>query len=273
MCDERGEEGTYHTHLYFYSPNPILFSTVQQRFYGAHIEIAKGSHMENREYIRKDGKWSQSEKVGDNFPDTFEESGDIPAERAKGKADNEEIVRLIIGGATNADIIYAVPSAFTKIPHIDATRQTFLADKYRREWRDLHVEYIWGSTGTGKTSYVMNKYGYENVFQVTNYTHPFDNYMGEPVMLFDEFRSSLPLSDMLKYLDGYPLRLPCRYSDKVACYTTVFIISNIPLEAQYPNIQLTEKQSYEAFLRRIHVNYEMMADTTDNPFAGGSADV
>ena len=76
----------------------------------------------------------------------------------------------------------------------------------------------------------MDKHGYKNVFRVTNYAHPFDGYRGERVLLFDEFRSSLPLADMLKYLDGYPLMLPCRYADKVACFTEVYIISNIPLE-------------------------------------------
>ena len=42
MCDEVGEQGTPHTHLYLYSPNAILFTTLQNRFMGAHIEMAKG---------------------------------------------------------------------------------------------------------------------------------------------------------------------------------------------------------------------------------------
>ena len=130
----------------------------------------------------------------------------------------------------------------------------------------LHVEYIWGATGVGKTRSVMDKHSYKNVFRVTNYAHPFDSYKGEPVILFDEFRSSLPLVDMLKYLDGYPLMLPCRYEDKVACFTEVYIISNIPLEQQYPNVQVEEPESYAAFLRRINEKYEMLADDADAPF-------
>lgn len=57
MCDEVGEQGTPHTHLYLYSPNAILFTTLQNRFMGAHIEMAKGSHQANRDYIRKEGRW------------------------------------------------------------------------------------------------------------------------------------------------------------------------------------------------------------------------
>lgn len=31
-------------------------------------------------------------------------------------------------------------------------------------------------------------------------------------------------------LDGYPLELPCRYANKQACYTEVYLVSNLPLE-------------------------------------------
>ncbi len=57
---------------------------------------------------------------------------------------------------------------------------------------------------------------------------------------------------MLNYLDGYPLALPCRYNDRVACYTTVFIISNIDIRLQYAALQKLERESWLAFLRRIH---------------------
>lgn len=38
------------------------------------------------------------------------------------------------------------------------------------------------------------------------------------------------MKHMLNYLDGYPLMLPSRYADKAACYTEVYLVSNIPLE-------------------------------------------
>ena len=72
---------------------------------------------------------------------------------------------------------------------------------------------------------------------------------------------------MLKFLDGYPLMLPCRYSNKVACFTKVFLVSNIPLSDQYPNVQVTEPETYRAFCRRINQGaLEMQADSGDEPF-------
>lgn len=267
MCDEIGEQGTPHTHLYLYSPNAILFSTLQQRFMGAHMETAKGSHRENRDYIRKEGRWLDDAKHETNLPQTFEESGPLPAERNKRESISSEILELVQSGASNAEILLQYPSAMNRLQHIETARQTLLEERYRNQWRNLEVTYLWGPTGVGKTRSVMELYGYENVYHVTNYDHPFDDYRGQNVILFDEFRSSLPVADMLKYLDGYPLMLPCRYSNKVACYTKVFLISNIPLSAQYPNVQLSEPETYRAFCRRINQGeLEMQADTGKEPF-------
>lgn len=71
-------------------------------------------------------------------------------------------------------------------------------------------------------------------------------------MIFDEFRSDLRIGDMLQYLDGYPIELPARYANKQACYTTVYIISNLPLENQYVTTQIESPETWQAFLRRIN---------------------
>lgn len=257
MCDEEGS--TYHTHLYVAFENAKEFSMIQRRFYGAHIEGARGSHRENRDYIRKEGKWRDSEKSETNKPETFEESGELPEESDRRVKQAETILAMVENGATNAEIMRECPSAMLHLPRIEQARQTLLEETYRKAFRELKVEYIWGETGVGKTRKVMELYGYENVFRVTNYAHPFDGYSGQDVIVFDEFRSSLPLSDMLCYLDGYPLMLPCRYADRVACFTKVYILTNIPLEKQYPNVQLEEPASFEAFKRRLTSVYRMQA--------------
>ena len=59
------------------------------------------------------------------------------------------------------------------------------------------------------------------------------------------------MSSMLNYLDIYPLQLPARFHNKTACYTKVFIVSNVPLCEQYPNIQRDNPTTWQAFLRRL----------------------
>lgn len=230
---------------------------IQRRFYGAHIEAVRGTHRENRDYIRKEGKWRDSEKSETNKPETFEESGELPVESERRVKQTEAIFAMVEDGASNAEILRVCPSAMLHLTRIEQARQTLLEEKYRKEFRKLEVAYIWGETGVGKTRGVMEKHGYENVCRVTNYAHPFDSYNGQDVIAFEEFRSSLPLSDMLCYLDGYPLMLPCRYADRAACYTKVYILSNIPLEKQYPNVQLEEPASFDAFRRRLTSVYRI----------------
>lgn len=257
LCDEIGEQGTPHTHIYIASKNPVMFTTLKKRFPSAHIEAARGSHQENLDYIQKQGKWADDEKSETSLPDTFEEWGELPPDRQQ-RADNDAVIlEMIKDGKTNIEIIDAFPSVMYKLEKLERMRQEYLKEENRNEFRILHVTYIWGKSGVGKTRSVMEKYGYENVYRVTNYNHPFDGYNGEEVILFDEFRSSLPLADMLKYLDGYPVYLPARYSDKIALFTIVYIISNIPLERQYAYEHANEPLSWNAFKRRINEVYEM----------------
>lgn len=266
MCDEVGELGTPHTHIFVVFKNSVMFETLHKKFYGAHIEPVNGSNKENRDYIRKEGKWLEDDKHETNLLDTFEEWGELPPDRTRHETQSEQIMELIQSGKDNAEILAEIPGAYNKLNYIEQARQTFLEAQFRNAWRNLEVTYIWGETGSGKTRSVMEAYGYSNVYRVTDYAHPFDSYKGQDVILFDEFRSSLTLADMLKYLDGYPIELPCRYANRVACFTKVFLISNIPLEKQYPNVQTDEPESWNAFRRRIHTvlrmdkSYELLED-------------
>lgn len=259
MGDEKGgETGTYHTHVYAAFQNAKEFLSIQRRFYGAHIEVARGSHKENRDYIRKDGKWESDAKHGTSLPETFEESGELPEEPDRRMKQSEAILAMIESGASNAEILREHPSAMNHLPRIDQARQTLLEAEYRKKRRKLYVEYIYGAPGVGKTSSILERYGYEDVYRVTDYEHPFDGYMGEKVLVLDEFRSALPFSLLLNVLDEYPLMLPCRYANRVACYEKVYIISNIPLDEQYSEIQRTEPMSFRALRRRINREWEML---------------
>lgn len=250
MCDEIGKEGTYHTHIYFIAKNGVMFDTVKNRFYGAHIEAVKGSNEENYNYIRKIGE-KYANKQETNLTNTFEEYGKLPADRKNSNTLNEEIFEMIENGSTDYEILTTYPNALKSIDYIRKTRQIIEEEKIKNTFRKLKVYYYWGKTGTGKTRTVMERHGYQNVYRITDYDQPFDNYNGQKIILFDEFRSNLKISDMLTYLDGYPVTLPCRYSNKVALFDTVYFATNIPIEKQYENIQLYEPETYKAFLRRI----------------------
>lgn len=251
MCDEIGKNNTYHTHVFVYKQAPIAFNTIKKKFTTAHIDYCRGTCQENRDYIRKEGKYSNTDKAETNLKDTFEELCEMPEEHQGRRNDLHTLYAMIKDGYSNYEIMENNPEYMLQLDKIENCRQTIKAEKYKNTFRELEVNYHFGKTGKGKTRFVMEKYGYENVYRVTDYLHPFDSYKGQDVIIFEEFRSSLKIQSMLNFLDGYPLDLPCRYNNKVACYTKVYILTNIPLENQYFDIQKEYKETWLAFLRRI----------------------
>lgn len=271
MCDETGSEGTYHTHVYFVLRTPTVHTVVENRFPSIHRENVKGTSQQNRDYVLKEGEkynklpdgsynytdGSGKNHIGVNHTVTFEEWGEMPQEHQGKSKDVEKIYSLIKDGASNLEIIDAVPSGMMNIDKIERTRSMLRDAHFANSWRDLQVTYIFGITGVGKTRSVMDKYGYQNCYRVTDYRHPFDTYDGQDVLIFEEYRSQFKIADILNYLDGYPLLLPCRYFNRQACYTKVFIISNLPLEKQYTSVI---QESRSAFFRRIHQVREYQLD-------------
>ncbi len=263
MADEIGESGTPHTHIYMVFSSPVRFSTIKNLFPAAHIEKALGSSEENRNYILKAGKWENSEKHGTSIDGSFEEWGEIGQERQGAKkADLEEIYNMLKAGASDYDIFERNPGNIRYVAHIEKVRQTLAKEEIRNRYRPLTVTYIQGPPGVGKSRYVLDTYGYDQTYRATDYKHPFDNYVGEEVLVFEEFKDSLPIRSMLLYLEGYPQQLPARYSNKWASYTKVYIISNTPLEEQYRDAQYNEADVWKAFLRRIHKVMEFLDDGT-----------
>lgn len=261
MADEIGtEEHTLHTHLYIHCSSPKRFSTLKNNFQTAHLERANGTAEENRDYIAKSGKWAETEKAETTIEGSFEEWGEMPFERPSGFNIEAVILERIQGGATNAEILREFPDYLRGMRDVEFVRQSLKHEEYRDKWRDLEVACIWGATGAGKTRSVMDGYGYSNVYAVNNYKHPFDGYFGEWVMLFDEFSSEIRIQDMNNYLDGYPIALPARYSNKQACYEKVFIISNLDLREQYKYEQDKQPEVWRAFIRRIHKVIHFMPD-------------
>lgn len=251
MCDEIGKSP--HTHLFVQFKNPVYFSSLKKAFPSAHIEEAQGTAEENRAYIRKEGKWENTEKESTNLKETFEERGVMPKTGQGKRNDLANLYQMIKDGYSNVEILEANPDNILNLQHIDKARLEILGNRYKAERRTgLIVTYVSGNTGFGKSRYILDSHGDSNVYRVTDYKHPFDTYSGEDVLVFEEFRSDLVIGNMLNYLDIYPIQLPARYNNRQACYNFVYIVSNWKLEDQYHNIRLEQEATWAAFIRRIH---------------------
>lgn len=250
---ERGvEDDVPHYHIYLLGNSQIYASTIHNKFPGMHRDMRNATNLANRDYCWKTGTWAGTDKELKHDHSFDMESGEIPEDKGQGyRADLHGLYDLIKAGKSNFEILEENPDYIDKFDKIDKVRQMLREEEFKDKKRWLEVTYVWGVSGTGKTRSVMDKYGYSNVFRITDYDHPFDGYRGQDVILFEEFRSDLKMGDMLKYLDIYPCELKSRYNNKVACYTKVYFCTNIDIRDQYPNIQREEPETWCAFLRRF----------------------
>ena len=264
MADEIATTGTYHTHIFLLAPSPIRFSTIKNRFPTAHIEKAYGSAKANRAYILKEGHWADTDKVETSVSGTFEEWGDLPAEKEEEAPEMFKLIQDLRAGKSVMEIIEDNPKLAFRIREIETLRQAILEEKYSAENRALEVTYLYGASGTGKTRGIFEKHDRKSICRITDYGGRngvrFDAYHCQDVLVLEEFHSQIPISAMLNYLDIYPLTLPARYTDRIACYTKVYITSNIPLEEQYRDIQRYQMETWRAFLRRVQNVIEYLRD-------------
>ena len=126
------------------------------------------------------------------------------------------------------------------------------------------MTYLYGVSGAGKTWGIFERHDPKSICRITDYGGRngvrFDAYRCQDVLVFEEFHSQIPIGSMLNYLDIYPITLPARYNDRTACYTKVYITSNIPLEQQYRDIQRDKLETWRAFLRRVKNVIEYLPD-------------
>lgn len=253
MCDEMGS--TLHTHIIIYRNGQILFQTLKKLFPPAHIEKMMGTVVENREYLMKDGKWKGTEKEETKLVNTFEEFGTVPEECQGQRNDLTALYDMIKDGKSNYEILEDNPNYMMQLEKVERCREILRYEQFKNIVREMHVEYWFGDPGSGKTSGVYKLYGgYDKVYRVTDNRNPWDGYKGQDVILFDDFRAcDFDINILLKWLDIYPLELPCRYNNKQACFTHIYFTSNISFDQLYKTVQSEDASTWNAFCRRFNL--------------------
>lgn len=259
--------GTPHTHIFMYRKGAIRESTIRRKFPAVHYDYCIGTCAQNRDYVAKQGKWSDDKKGDSIVPGSFEENGDLPDERQEKAPEMSDIISDVMSGKTTAEIIKDNPKLLFRTNAIDTLRETLTADEFLMMERDITVTYCFGPTGAGKTRSIYDAHDIRDICRITNYGTSnngvrFDGYHNHSVLVFEEFMSQIPITDMLCYLDRYPISLPARYSDRIACYKKIYITSNVSLNKQYMYEQQFKPEVWRAFLRRITNVVEFLKDGT-----------
>lgn len=265
MADEAGQ--THHTHVYAAFSSAVRFSTLKARFPEAHLESVRGSTAQNRDYITKSGKWENDVKHGTKIPGTFEEWGDIPPEQQGRRSDLSDLYEMVKNGADNLEILETYPKAMMYLDKVERVRQVLKAEQYSTEFRSLEVTYIWGQRvrerpeGLWK-SMDMIKFAASPIMTIL-----LNGITARISFCLMSFAPNCAFPICSTTWTVTPLMLPCRYTNRQACYTKVFLISNVSLNQQYRNIQFDEPYTWAAFCRRIHhvVEYTAEGSNLEHP--------
>ncbi|GBN21287.1 Replication-associated protein [Araneus ventricosus] len=109
---------------------------------------------------------------------------------------------------------------------------------------------IVGPTGCGKSGQIRHGFDLSEMWKPQGQW--WDGYQNQRVVVFDEFYSWIPYSELLRLLDRYPLKVPIKGSYTEFNSEIIIFTSNIHWEEWYSNIE--NKQSLH---RRMQIKIDM----------------
>lgn len=250
---ERGKDGYLHWQIYIHNKSPIRFTTLRNLFPKGHFEVRKGTAQQALDYVTKDDTYA-GVRIGNGEIDVTDRQGH--------RSDLEKYHELIFEWDWSAkDILSEYPSAM-HLHNALFKLQSIRDERRSRNQRNVTVHYIFGKTGVGKTSSVLDRYTHEEHFRATDYKNPFDLYDSQPILILDEFDGEIRFNILLNLLDRYATEMPARYANKHAAFTEVWVLSNLPLESHYKEVQHESPDRWAALLRRFDTIQEMLPGGT-----------
>lgn len=234
--------GTPHLQVYIYYSQAKSFKRMKTRYPLAHIEVAKGTPQQNKDYCSKTG--------------VFDAYGTLPEQ---GKRTDLETARACLEETGSMASVVLNASSYQSIRVCEA--QLKYHEK-KRHWKP-EVSWYWGPTGTGKSHRAYQELGYD-CYTCAGTSRWFEGYDGHPHILIDDMRADfMKFHDLLRFLDKYPYLMECKGGSR-QCLARKIIITSA-----YPPDQLYNKGSEDIrqLLRRIDhiVHCDTPYDTENAP--------
>lgn len=226
--------GHVHAHIYAMFSKPVRWTQVC----GEHVEICKGSHKKNIEYICKNGDIIEKCNI--------EEARDTKMTAA-------EVLGMDYKTAKQT-LSLSQFHMYRKL-YTDSAPLT-VEESYKP---DVEVYYLYGPSGRGKTKYIYDKliekgYG-KKYFDKVQYRNGF--YVGqigfsEEVCLLEEFRdSTMPASEFISFIDYYANPMNLKGGSRMNKYKLIFISSVQDPKEIYKNMDDEPRRQWMRRLKTI----------------------
>lgn len=216
--------------------------------YSPHLEACKGSEEQNINYCSK-------EETRRDGPFTF-------GDRAKpGKRSDWDAIRecLEVGGGYEQ----CVDVAFGTSLRFESAIRREVARRLPQRSEPPEVVVLWGPTGTGKshTAHIACPDAYRKD-PTTNW---WDGYCGQENVIVDEFEGAFPLSNLLRWIDKYPVVAQVKGGYVDLKFKKIYFTSNFPVSEWYPRASLAQKNALDRRITRVeHMTVRYDGNAVDN---------
>lgn len=215
---EQGASGYLHWQLLVSYPKKVTASKVKETFgTSCHVELSRSAAADD--YV-----WKEDSRIGHQF-----ELGKKALKR-NSPHDWDEVKALTKEGRFDeipSDILIRCYSNLKKI-HVDSLRP---------EAQEKEVIVYWGDTGTGKSRTAWEEATWDAYPKDPN-SKFWDGYRGQENIVIDEFRGTINISHMLRWLDRYPTIDEVKGSSCVFEGKRIWITSNLSPDLWYPDLDL-----------------------------------
>lgn len=240
FSQEVGEKGTKHLQGYVYFENPRFYPVQRFRKWfnnRVHDEIAYSSPNSNKNYVS-----GMCPKKGMKMNPTFWENGECPTQGSR-----TDYAKAIADLQTMEihEVINDQPHLLPMINALTRYRQQYRKSTHR----DVRVVCLIGKTRTNKSRSAWEAYPDLYSKPTGQYWGTYD---GQETVLLDDFSGDIPITELLKILDRYPLDLPIKGSHTPAFYKNVIITSNLTPEQWYPYAHPDSMDALRARMRILN---------------------
>ncbi len=228
---------TTHIQMYVHYGAPVRMTSVKRLFPTAHIEQRQGTVLEAITYCRKE----ESRVAG---PYTY----GVPPPGQGSRTDLDQLTLAIREGKSRQEIAEDMPKMVIRYHTGIKELQAWLIKPIIRE--NLVVTVYWGPTGVGKSHRVYTKYPDVYVVPVPAQRMWFDGYIGQSVVLFDDYRTDwMKPSLLLRLLDKWPMTVEFKGGMTAWTPTRIYITTDTAPELWFADLEALTTQ----ILRRLTV--------------------
>lgn len=258
---EDGTPKNPHYHVYLHFTNSRDFDFVAKWFdlapsFVNRIKGRFGDAIEYAQHINAPDKYQYPDsEVTANF-----DFGKAIEQNQKEKEKRQTITDILTRIDTGEIKKYNITQFVGVNDYVKFGKQIKAAFEYRQQRlerevnRKMEVVYMYGASGTGKTTYakmIAEEKGME-VFISSGSNDPFDGYKGQECIILDDLRGSVfPLADLLKILDNNTAStVKARYRNVMLECDMLIITTTKTMKEFYKQVFESNSEEFKQFERR-----------------------